>query len=451
MSKKQIYSFFITILTFNLTISLAALYGPKIKKVHAIATYVQSASCNIHNSTSCTASLGVTATSGNLLVAFCSSRDADTMSELSGWTKVQSDEGSAPTQESWYKISDGTETGVTCTANTSTFVGGIILEYSGVANTLTLENSATANGTSTSSSCPSVTNAADYNLYVVGTVHDGNGDFATWTNSFTEREDLNTGSGRPQDRTNVAAADLTSTGTQSTVGSYGSNGAWYCHSMSFNEIPPAFTQNTYRWYVDNDATNPTDPWGADDLAENTAITIIPAINDPPSSTQELRLRVNFTVSDATMRANTEYFKLQYRTGTDSDCSVGTWTDVGSGNAWEYATSSVTNGADITAVLSNTTSGSGQEYVKTNPSQLNHVQVAATEITEYDFHIVGTNSTESTRYLFRVVETNSAGTSNLPFTSYTNCPVLTTEPATSRLMRHGNLFVSDTEQGFFWAN
>lgn len=215
-----------------------------------------------------------------------------------------------------------------------------------------------------------------------------------------------------------------------------------------------FTQNTYRWYVDNDLTNPTDPWSSAtgvDLAENTAITVVPFAYDPPSTTQELRLRVNFTVGTANMAVSTRYFKLQYRIGTDSDCSTGSWTDVNSGNAWEYATSTVTDGADITASLSNTTSGKGQEYVKSRPSQINHVAVNVSEITEYDFHIIGTTATTAERYLFRVVETDSGGTATTAFTAYTNCPILSTEPDTSNLMRHGRVFTGGSERGFYWAN
>lgn len=220
-----------------------------------------------------------------------------------------------------------------------------------------------------------------------------------------------------------------------------------------------FTQNHYRWYVDNDSTNPTDPWSSFsgiDLAENTALTPLPFSNDPPkvssgTENQELRLRINFTVGSANLGVSTAYYKLQYRAGTDSDCSTGTWTDVNTGNTWEYASSTVTDGADISAVLSNTTSGKGQEYVKSRPSQVNHVAVNTSEITEYDFHIVGTSGTTAERYLFRVVESLSGGTETAPLSSYTNCVLLYTEPGADNLMRHGNFFSGGVEQGFFWAD
>ena len=44
-----------------------------------------------------------------------------------------------------------------------------------------------------------------------------------------------------------------------------------------------FTQNDWRWYVDSDNENVTDVWGNPDLAENTSLAVVPAVNDPPKS------------------------------------------------------------------------------------------------------------------------------------------------------------------------
>ncbi len=212
----------------------------------------------------------------------------------------------------------------------------------------------------------------------------------------------------------------------------------------------SFTQNKYRWYIDNDLADPTTAWGTPALAENTAITTIPAGKDPPDTTQELRLRVNYTVNTANLPISSNYFKLEYKAGTDGSCTTGTWTDVGTGG-WAYTTSTVTDGANITASLSDTTVGKGQQYAKSKPTALNHVAANTTEIIEYDFHIIGSTATANTTYSFRVVGTNSAGTTETVFDAYTNCPTLNTEPGVSDLMRHGNVFTNGSEQGFFWAN
>jgi hypothetical protein len=215
-----------------------------------------------------------------------------------------------------------------------------------------------------------------------------------------------------------------------------------------------FTQNKYRWYVNNNLADPADVWGAPDLPENTAITIIPAGNDPPSVTQDLRLRVNIAVNTADLSAGTNYFKLEYKQGTDGSCTSGSWTDVGDG-VWTYSATGATDGANITESLSDTTAAKGEQYVRSKDSgtSLNHVGATyiPQQIMEYDFHIIGGTATPNTTYNFRVVGTDGAGSAEVVFDGYTNCPTLTTEPGTSSLLRHGDVFTNGSEQGFFWAN
>lgn len=213
----------------------------------------------------------------------------------------------------------------------------------------------------------------------------------------------------------------------------------------------SFTQDDYRWYVDNDLTNPTEVWGTPDIAEDTSIAPLPVGNDPPDTTQELRLRVNMVVNGAALSVSSAYFKLQFKAGTDASCTTGSWTDVDSGQAWAYASSGVTDGADITEVLTTTTTGKGEEYAKSKPTQVNHVGASIGENIEYDFHIIGTSASSATKYSFRVVETDNTGTPNTVLDDYLNCPTLTTEPGTSNLLRHGLFFADQIKQGFFWAD
>ncbi len=214
-----------------------------------------------------------------------------------------------------------------------------------------------------------------------------------------------------------------------------------------------FTQNAYRWYVDNDGTNPTDPWSAVssvDLAENSPITIVPSVYNPPSTEEELRLRLNFTINGANLTASSKYFKLQFKQGTDGSCSAGSWTDVNTGAAWAFATSSVTSGTAVTGVL--TESDVNGHYVKTKPSVVNTNTATVGQQVEYDFHIVGTTAISANQYSFRIVETDSGGTSESVFSAYTNCPTLTTEPGVSDIMRHGSIKTEgSTTDGFFWSH
>ncbi len=210
-----------------------------------------------------------------------------------------------------------------------------------------------------------------------------------------------------------------------------------------------FTLNDYRWYVDNDSENVTDPWGNPDIAENTAIAPLPAGNDPPDSAQELRLRVNFTVNTADLSASSQQFKLQFKAGTDADCTTGSWTDVGAvaASAWQFASSGVTDGTTLTA-LKLAASDVLEVYAKANPTATNPNSATSGQDIEYDFHIIGSGSdfADATQYSFRVLESDDT-----VFDGYTTCPTLTSEPGTGNLLRHGNFFADGVEQGFFWAD
>lgn len=213
----------------------------------------------------------------------------------------------------------------------------------------------------------------------------------------------------------------------------------------------SFTLNAYRWYVDSDAEDVSNAWGNPDIAQNTAISIVPVTDDPPNSSQELRLRVNFTVNNSVLGASAKRFKLQFKAGTDATCTTGSWTDVASGATWEYAASTVIDGTDLTVSRLSPVSDVLEEYIKSKPTGLNPNGATVGQEIEYDFHIIGTNISEATQYSFRAVETDAGGTTSTVFDGYTNCPTLTTEPGTTNLLRHGNVFASEQEKGFFWAD
>ena len=213
-------------------------------------------------------------------------------------------------------------------------------------------------------------------------------------------------------------------------------------------LAPVFTLNSYRWYVDNDFVDPSNSWGNPDIAQDTAITILPYSNLAPTSTVELRLRTNFTVSSAALSAVAQQFKLQFKEGTDATCNTGSWTDVGaqaSAVTWRFANSSVTTSLLSVTKLS-PVSNVLESYVTTTPTYVNPNSVSVGEEMEYDFHIEHNGATSTDQYSFRVVESD-----NTEFDSYTNCPTLATGPETADLMRHGNMITAIGEQGFYWAN
>jgi hypothetical protein len=209
-----------------------------------------------------------------------------------------------------------------------------------------------------------------------------------------------------------------------------------------------FTLSSFEWYEDNDSENVSEVWGNPNIAESTTLAVLPAQNNPPESADEIRVRIGITVGTSNLSADTEQFKLQYKAGTDGNCTTGSWSDVGAGGGgsiWRFATSGVTDGTDLTA-LKISTADVLEEYVKVNPSAVNHNAATVGQEMEYDFHIEHNGATEATTYSFRVVEDGDT-----EFSTYTVCPTLTTRPGMSNLMRHGEFFADETEKGFIWAD
>jgi len=91
------------------------------------------------------------------------------------------------------------------------------------------------------------------------------------------------------------------------------------------ERQPYLTQADYRWYANEGAYTPTDPWplGAIDVNENIQIA---ASDLPPKPTDVLRLRMSILDTNVALPASEQMFKLQYAQG--SACSADLdWYDV----------------------------------------------------------------------------------------------------------------------------
>jgi hypothetical protein len=209
----------------------------------------------------------------------------------------------------------------------------------------------------------------------------------------------------------------------------------------------SFTLQAYRWYVDAATENVTDPWptGSTDLAQNTAITVLPAVYLSPQVSDQLRLRVQLLVSGQALPATSIQFKLQYKQGSDSSCTTGSWTDVGSG-AWIYGTSTVADGTQLTVSKLSPTSSVLERFSKSAASGTNPNAISTGQTGEYDVLIKNASAPTASQYSFRLVETGGSLLS-----SYTQCPTLATRPDISNEMRHGNFFTEGVEQGFLWAD
>lgn len=199
----------------------------------------------------------------------------------------------------------------------------------------------------------------------------------------------------------------------------------------------SFSQNDYRFYVDNDAVLPDDPYpaGPVDLGENTTIT---ALDMPLGEGDTVRMRISVAVLDATLPALSKAFKLQYaeRIATCSAVDEGDWFDVGaaaSEDVWRgYLMPGVADGAALAAepplqgellIAASDHAGTIEEE---NPSLMNPYTVPADNDLEYDWIIQQNGAIAETFYCFRMVEADDTALS-----AYADYPQLRTASFTPR--------------------
>ena len=248
--------------------------------------------------------------------------------------------------------------------------------------------------------------------------------------------------------THVDETGITSAGPSATTngrsGSAGASGS-HTHSVSVtgfdtvSHMPPyvsaifgkrqgtdpVYEQLSYRWYANETAQTPTDPWpsGVTDLTEGEAIT---ATSTPLKDGDIVRLRMNVAVTNATATAGTTY-KLQY--GAGGTCSsVSDWTTVGdtaSSTLWRgYDNSGVADHGTLssTTLASSTVAETYEEngYATNTPNQINPGAYG-----EWDFVLEHNGAAAGTQYCFRMVESDLTA-----FATYTDYPALLTNAAPS---------------------
>jgi len=167
-------------------------------------------------------------------------------------------------------------------------------------------------------------------------------------------------------------------------------------------------QNYFRWYVNNGAVAPTDPWpeGPNDLAELAPITLS---DSPPTQGNVLRIRMSLYVDSASPAPINpgNQFKLQYGEKTGASCSgVSSWTDLAPpGNctsAWcGYDNPGPNDGDSISppGLLSVT------DVVETYEEANNAIAaqpVNPDQDGEWDWVIYNHSATPNTSYCFRMV-------------------------------------------------
>ncbi|MCB9810205.1 hypothetical protein H6781_01235 [Candidatus Nomurabacteria bacterium] len=213
----------------------------------------------------------------------------------------------------------------------------------------------------------------------------------------------------------LMGATIVSTSTYQIWRSESANSASYrTEIVQWPAADLAVRQNYYRFYVDNDALLPTDPWpaGATDLGENTSVG---ALDEPLADGDVVRIRMSAKVTNATLPAGLLETKLQYAL-RDTTCSAVTvWSDVGSpasGEIWRgYDASGVTDGDSLSGnpptggdLLISISDRAGR-YTETGPSAANQYAVYDGEDIEYDWIIEQNGASQRKTYCFRMVKSD----------------------------------------------
>jgi hypothetical protein len=204
----------------------------------AVPALVQKASgvSQNQNATSVSASFSAPPTANHLLVAIVGTDASVTINTPGGWSTAINQSG-APGQAIFYKVAGGSESNtVTVTVSSGTQLGLQIYEYSAVATTSPLDQTASSTGSSNSPSSGSVSTTQATELLIAGVVIQAQTSFSNWTNSFNEESDFQNGGGSP--KRSYAGADLivTATGTYSTTATTTVAGAWRGQIVSFKAV-----------------------------------------------------------------------------------------------------------------------------------------------------------------------------------------------------------------------
>ena len=186
---------------------------------------------------------------------------------------------------------------------------------------------------------------------------------------------------------------------------------------------PVYTQTSYRFYVNENANTPSDPWpvGGADLLENEPIT---SEDIPLASGDVVRMRMLLGVTNSTSTA--DVFKLQYASTTALCTDASTWSDVGSAtssSAWRgYENAGVSDGATLaTSTLSSTTVLAS--YEENNPTVAVPNPIGVGDYGEWDFVVQQNNAEAGTTYCFRMVEQDGT-----PLFAYSDYPTVQTNEA-----------------------
>lgn len=178
----------------------------------------------------------------------------------------------------------------------------------------------------------------------------------------------------------------------------------------------AIEQNYYRFYVDNDALDPTDPWplGATDLGENTTIT---GADGPPGNGDTIRVRMSLNITGASIAAESKDYALQFGERNTSCAAITNWFDIGDAgsttavwrgyNASPAAGTALSGNPPNVGDLNLSVSDRAGTYEESNPSAKNPYKILIGEDVEFDWVLEANNTTNLSSYCFRMVESDGS--------------------------------------------
>lgn len=189
---------------------------------------------------------------------------------------------------------------------------------------------------------------------------------------------------------------------------------WRAEVVEWPTASRDITQNYYRFYVNNNALDPTDPWpaGAANVGENTEVTL----NDGPIEVNDVvRLRMTAVISSAGMEPGIDTFILQYaeRVSTCDALGEAAWLDVGASGSttalWRGTSTPLTDGASLSTdppaggALNISVSDVAGTFEEENPSAVTPYIVDPGEDVEFDWAVQHNGAKQKTTYCFRMLE------------------------------------------------
>lgn len=443
--------------------SLRHLKIPKVIK-EAQAAFPSVAATNNGNSaasvTTHTINLPTGITTGNLLIACVSVDGTPTLTwntEAGTWTVLSGPASNESVLECRYKIATGSE-GASFTVTSSVAEASAHVSYliTGQHTSSVPESVTPATGSDANPNPPLINPSGwdvEDTLWIVAIGVDSNKTISSYPTNFTSNQVFDQynhsihGAGIAlASRNNAAASEDPGTATLS-----GTDG-WVASTIAIRPATPVpiLTQNDFEFWEDSTSLVPTEIWGNPNISENTALLSVPKTNDPIDPSDEIRFRMNISVTNIDLTSGSEGFILAYSEAQDCT-TASSWTDVdtaGGSGVWRFSSDTdITDGTTLTTLLISTSDTAGR-YSRSDPTSTNPNTVTAGTEMEWDWHIQYNGSATAATYCFRIERDDGTTLSGYNSDSY---PRVDIRPGLGNFMRHGSFVSSGAERGFFWTD